>query len=165
MFSKSKLTEERTLQKRLTSPKNFEQEVRVDQVFGQNECLDVIGVTKGKGFAGVMKRWGTRHLQKKSHRGFRKVGCIGAWHPARVAWTVAVLVKKVSSTELRSTRKSTESEKVKEEELRTTLPPMLISLKRTLPQWVDSLTTVLSRMTSSSQGMLCRTQEEIPSSP
>lgn len=69
--------------------KNFEQEVRVDQVFGQNECLDVIGVTKGKGFAGVMKRWGTRHLQKKSHRGFRKVGCIGAWHPARVAWTVA----------------------------------------------------------------------------
>jgi large subunit ribosomal protein L3e len=51
--------------------------------------LDVIGVTKGKGFAGVMKRWGTRHLQKKSHRGFRKVGCIGAWHPARVAWTVA----------------------------------------------------------------------------
>lgn len=69
--------------------KNFEQEVRIDQVFGQNELLDVIGVTKGKGFAGVMKRWGTRHLQKKSHRGFRKVGCIGAWHPARVAWTVA----------------------------------------------------------------------------
>jgi len=69
--------------------KHFEQEVRVDQVFGQNELVDVIGVTKGKGFAGVMKRWGTRHLQKKSHRGFRKVGCIGAWHPARVAWTVA----------------------------------------------------------------------------
>lgn len=36
-----------------------------------------------------MKRWGVRHLQKKSHRGYRKVGCIGAWHPARVAWTVA----------------------------------------------------------------------------
>ena len=67
----------------------FEKEVRVDQVFGQNEAIDVIGVTKGKGFAGVMKRFGTRHLQKKSHRGYRKVGCIGAWHPARVAWTVA----------------------------------------------------------------------------
>jgi large subunit ribosomal protein L3e len=69
--------------------KNFEQEIRVDQVFGQNELLDIVGVTKGKGFSGVMKRWGTRHLQKKSHRGYRKVGCIGAWHPARVSWTVA----------------------------------------------------------------------------
>ena len=46
-------------------------------------------VTKGKGFAGVVSRWGVRHLQKKSHRGYRKVGCIGAWHPSRVAWTVA----------------------------------------------------------------------------
>jgi large subunit ribosomal protein L3e len=67
----------------------FEKEVRVDQVFDQNENVDVIGVTKGKGFAGVMKRFGVRHLQKKTHRGYRKVGCIGAWHPARVAWTVA----------------------------------------------------------------------------
>ena len=67
----------------------FEKEVRVDQVFSDNEIVDVIGVTKGKGFAGVIKRWGVRHLQKKSHKGYRKVGCIGAWHPARVAWTVA----------------------------------------------------------------------------
>lgn len=69
--------------------KHFEQEIRIDQIFKENELIDVIGVTKGKGFAGVMKRWGTRHLQKKSHRGYRKVGCIGAWHPSRVAWTVA----------------------------------------------------------------------------
>ena len=68
---------------------HFEKEIRIDQVFQQNELLDVIGVTKGKGFAGVMKRFGTRHLQKKSHRGYRKVGCIGAWHPSRVSWTVA----------------------------------------------------------------------------
>lgn len=67
----------------------FEKEVRIDNVFGQNEILDVLGVTKGKGFTGVIKRWGVRHLQKKSHRGYRKVGCIGAWHPARVAWSVA----------------------------------------------------------------------------
>ena len=67
----------------------FEKEIRVDNVFGPNELIDVIGVTKGKGFTGVMKRWGVRHLQKKSHRGYRKVGCIGAWHPSRVAWSVA----------------------------------------------------------------------------
>ena len=67
----------------------FEKEIRVDNVFGPNDLIDVVGVTKGKGFAGVMKRWGVRHLQKKSHRGYRKVGCIGAWHPSRVAWSVA----------------------------------------------------------------------------
>ena len=66
----------------------FEKEIRIDNVFSQNDILDVIGVTKGHGFKGVMARWGVRHLQKKSHRGYRKVGCIGAWHPARVAWSV-----------------------------------------------------------------------------
>ena len=66
----------------------FEKEIRIDSVFGQNEIIDVLGVTKGRGFTGVIKRWGVRHLQKKSHRGYRKVGCIGAWHPARVAWSV-----------------------------------------------------------------------------
>ncbi|CAM6000276.1 unnamed protein product, partial [Sphagnum balticum] len=58
-------------------------------VFGQNEPIDIIGVTKGKGFAGVIARYNVRHLQKKSHRGYRKVGTIGAWHPSRVSWTVA----------------------------------------------------------------------------
>lgn len=67
----------------------FEQEVRIDSVFKQNENLDVLGVSKGKGFCGVMKRFGVRHLQKKTHRGYRKVGCIGAWHPERVRWTIA----------------------------------------------------------------------------
>ncbi len=67
----------------------FEQDVRIDSIFKQNENLDVLGVSKGKGFCGVMKRFGVRHLQKKTHRGFRKVGCIGAWHPERVRWTIA----------------------------------------------------------------------------
>lgn len=67
----------------------FEKEVRIDSLFKQNENIDVLGVTKGKGFCGVMKRFGVRHLQKKTHRGYRKVGCIGAWHPERVRWTIA----------------------------------------------------------------------------
>jgi large subunit ribosomal protein L3e len=66
----------------------FEKEIKIDQIFKPNEMLDVIGVTRGKGVAGVMKRFGVRHLQKKTHRGYRKVGCIGAWHPARVRFTV-----------------------------------------------------------------------------
>lgn len=67
----------------------FEKEIKIDSVFAQNEMIDVIGVTKGKGVQGVVQRFGVKHLQKKTHRGFRKVGCIGAWHPARVSWTIA----------------------------------------------------------------------------
>jgi len=67
----------------------FEKEVKLDSVFNPNELIDVIGVTKGKGVQGVIQRFGVKHLQKKSHRGFRKVGCVGAWHPARIHFTVA----------------------------------------------------------------------------
>ena len=51
--------------------------------------LDVIGVTKGRGYEGVTTRWGTTRLPRKSHRGLRKVACIGAWHPAKVQYSVA----------------------------------------------------------------------------
>jgi len=66
----------------------FEKEIPVANVFAQNEMIDVIGVTKGKGFEGVTKRWGTKKLPRKTHKGLRKVACIGAWHPARVMFSV-----------------------------------------------------------------------------
>jgi len=67
----------------------FEKEIRVAEVFQQDEQLDVIGVTKGKGFEGTTTRWGTKRLPRKTHRGLRRVGCIGGWHPARVRYSVA----------------------------------------------------------------------------
>jgi large subunit ribosomal protein L3e len=67
----------------------FEHNVPVDTVFTQNEMIDVIGATKGKGYTGVVKRFGVATLPRKTHRGFRKVACIGAWHPARVRSSVA----------------------------------------------------------------------------
>jgi len=67
----------------------FEKSVPIDAVFAENEMIDIIGVTKGKGFEGVTTRWGVRKLPRKTHKGLRKVACIGAWHPARVSWTVA----------------------------------------------------------------------------
>jgi len=67
----------------------FEKPVPVSTVFNNNEVIDVIGVTKGKGFEGVTTRWGVTRLPRKTHRGLRKVACIGAWHPARVAYSVA----------------------------------------------------------------------------
>jgi len=66
----------------------FEKFVPVNDVFAENEMVDIIGITKGKGFQGVTKRWGTRKLPRKTHKGLRKVGCVGAWHPPRVQRTV-----------------------------------------------------------------------------
>merc|ERR1712151_835107 len=66
----------------------LEQEVKVADVFKQNEMIDIIGATKGHGFNGVVTRWGVTRLARKSHRGLRKVACIGSWHPARVQFQV-----------------------------------------------------------------------------
>lgn len=66
----------------------LEKEVKVSDVFEMNEMVDVIGVTKGKGYEGVTTRWGTTRLPRKTHRGLRKVACVGAWHPSRLHFTV-----------------------------------------------------------------------------
>lgn len=68
--------------------KKFEQEVTVGEVFEKDECVDTIGVTKGHGTQGVTARYGVKKLKRKTHRGLRRIGCIGAWHPAAVKWTV-----------------------------------------------------------------------------
>jgi len=66
----------------------FEKPVDVKSVFNENEMIDVIGVTRGHGFEGVIKRWGVTRLPRKTHKGLRKVACIGAWHPSRVSYAV-----------------------------------------------------------------------------
>jgi len=67
----------------------LEQPVAISSVFAQDEMVDVIGVTKGHGFKGVTSRWHVKKLPRKTHKGLRKVACIGAWHPARVSYTIA----------------------------------------------------------------------------
>jgi len=67
----------------------FEKQVPIDALFAENEMLDIIGVTKGHGYEGVTTRWGCSRLPRKTHRGLRKVACIGAWHPAKVQYSVA----------------------------------------------------------------------------
>merc|ERR1712018_1092905 len=68
---------------------NFEKDVAVNTVFNQAEMIDCIGITKGRGYHGVTSRWHTKKLPRKTHKGLRKVACIGAWHPSRVAFSVA----------------------------------------------------------------------------
>ena len=68
--------------------KLFESAIPVDAVFSQSDVVDAIGVTRGHGFEGVIGRWGVTKLPRKTHKGLRKVACIGAWHPSRVGYTV-----------------------------------------------------------------------------
>lgn len=60
------------------------QEVRVD-LFSPGEKVDVTGTSKGKGFAGVIKRWGFRR-GPMSHGSMyhRRTGALGATDPQRV---------------------------------------------------------------------------------
>ena len=62
--------------------------IRINDVFKPGEAVDVIGVTKGKGFQGPVKRWGVKILSHKSRKKRRDVGTLGPWHPARVMPTV-----------------------------------------------------------------------------
>ncbi|MBR4399587.1 MAG: 50S ribosomal protein L3 [Aeriscardovia sp.] len=55
--------------------------------FEQGAVVDVIGTTKGKGFAGTIKRWGFRSYRRThgSHKNERRPGSVGACAtPSRV---------------------------------------------------------------------------------
>jgi len=58
--------------------------ITINDVFKPGEAIDLIGVTKGKGFQGPVKRWGIRILSRKSRKQKRAVASIGAWSPRRV---------------------------------------------------------------------------------
>jgi ribosomal protein L3 len=51
----------------------FEKAVPIESVFSQNEMIDTIAVTRGRGTEGVVTRWGVTRLPRKTHRGLRKV--------------------------------------------------------------------------------------------
>ncbi|KAF8358343.1 hypothetical protein PRIPAC_78184 [Pristionchus pacificus] len=55
----------------------LEKQVLIDQVFAQDEMVDTIGVTRGKGFKGVTSRWHTKKLPRKTRKGLCKVAFIG----------------------------------------------------------------------------------------
>jgi len=66
-------------------------EVKASEIFNEGEFVDAIATTKGKGFQGVVKRWGIRIQYGKAVRAGkgRHVGSIGPWTPSRTMWTVA----------------------------------------------------------------------------
>jgi large subunit ribosomal protein L3 len=63
-------------------------DITVSEVFEEGEYLDVISITKGKGFQSPVKRWGVKHLPRKTRKGHRTAGTLGPWHPSAMMWTV-----------------------------------------------------------------------------
>ena len=66
---------------------NLGKEMSIQDHFKADEYVDVTGVTKGRGFQGPVKRHGIKILPRKTRKGMRVVGSVGAWHPARISWT------------------------------------------------------------------------------
>jgi large subunit ribosomal protein L3 len=68
--------------------KNLGKKLRIRDCLNVGQFIDTASVSKGKGFQGVVKRFGIKMLPRKNRKGKRRVGCIGPWKPARVMYTV-----------------------------------------------------------------------------
>jgi large subunit ribosomal protein L3 len=64
------------------------QELRVDQFAKEGEFLDVLGVTKGKGFQGHIKRWGVKLQPRKNSKHRRMIGTLGPHNPSFVTFRI-----------------------------------------------------------------------------
>jgi large subunit ribosomal protein L3 len=64
------------------------QEVKVSDFVKEGQAVDAIGITKGKGIQGPVKRWGIRRKIHKARKTVRQVGSIGGWTPHYVMYSV-----------------------------------------------------------------------------
>ena len=65
---------------RVDNPQEYQegQELKLEEVFKPGDLVDVVGISKGRGFAGTMKRWDFGGFPKShGHRYHRAVGSIG----------------------------------------------------------------------------------------
>lgn len=63
---------------------NLGKEIPVDSIFKEGEGIDIMGVSKGKGFQGTTKRFGTTLRARKSEKNKRGAANVGAWTPKKV---------------------------------------------------------------------------------
>ncbi len=63
-------------------------EITIKDVFKAGEQIDIHGVSKGKGFQGTTKRFGTFVRGRKTEKAKRGIATLGPWHPAHVLFTV-----------------------------------------------------------------------------
>lgn len=72
---------------RVDNPDEYEegQTLKVDEIFSPGQLVDVAGTSRGKGFAGTVKRYGfNRGPMSHGSHNHRAPGSIGATDPARV---------------------------------------------------------------------------------
>ena len=62
--------------------------VKVDEVFESGTYVDTAAITKGKGWQGVIYRWGAKRKQHKSRKTVREIGSLGPISPQSVMYTV-----------------------------------------------------------------------------
>jgi len=63
-------------------------ELKVSEALREGEYVDTLSITKGKGFQGALKKWGVKHLPRKTRKGRRTAGTLGPWNPSAMMWTV-----------------------------------------------------------------------------
>lgn len=62
--------------------------INISDIIKPGMLIDILGVTKGKGWQGPVKRFGIKKKQHKSRKTVREVGTVGAWSPANIMYTV-----------------------------------------------------------------------------
>lgn len=63
-------------------------EVTAADVLADGEFIDVTSISKGKGWSGVIKRFGVARQMRKATQKVRHVGTLGPWHPPKVTYMV-----------------------------------------------------------------------------
>jgi large subunit ribosomal protein L3 len=64
-------------------------ELRARDILKNGTLIDVISVSRGKGFQGPIKKFGVRLQSRKNRKGKRRVGSIGPWKPNKTMYTIA----------------------------------------------------------------------------
>ena len=71
-----------TMKERLKYAKEIiDKEIQINDFAHEGDMIDVVAVTKGKGFQGHIQRWGIKLLKHKNSKHRRMVGTLGPWHP------------------------------------------------------------------------------------
>lgn len=77
------------LEARITYAKSIlGKEISIRDFTSEGKMVDVIAITKGKGFQGAIKRWGVKLLHHKNRKHRRMIGTLGPWYPSYVLSTV-----------------------------------------------------------------------------
>lgn len=68
--------------------KVFGKEIKPSEVLNSGEFVDVVSISKGKGWEGPVKRFGVAKQFHKATGKIRHVGTLGPWTPGKVLYTV-----------------------------------------------------------------------------